>query len=120
MCRISRSSATSSAPKIDSLKATLDTAGADLQKRWDEWNSSGGLRDSLMVGVVTPAWENDPSLMKHPVTDWLDRLFGGGDTSSQADRLQEMFAGMPPIEILDTRIRCSSSRTCRHRWRCSR
>lgn len=87
------------APKIDSLKSTLDTAGADLQKRWDEWNSSGGLRDGLTVGVVTPAWENDPSLMKHPVTDWLDGLFGGGDTSSQADRLQEMFAGMPAVEI---------------------
>lgn len=86
-------------PKIDSLKATLDTAGADLQKRWDEWNSSGGLREGLTVGVVTPAWENDPSLMKHPVTDWLDGLFGGGDTSSQADRLQEMFAGMPAVEI---------------------
>ena len=87
------------APKIDSLKSTLDAAGTDLQKRWDEWNSSGGLRDGLTVGVVTPAWENDPSLMKHPVTDWLDGLFGGGDTSSQADRLQEMFAGMPAVEI---------------------
>lgn len=87
------------APKIDSLKATLDTAGADLQKRWDEWRSSGGLREGLTVGVVTPAWENDPSLMKHPVTDWLDGLFGGGGTSSQADRLQEMFAGMPAVEI---------------------
>lgn len=87
------------APKIDSLKSTLDAAGTDLQKRWDEWNSSGGLRDGLMVGVVTPAWENDPSLMKHPVTDWLDGLFGGGNTSSQADRLQEMFAGMPAVEI---------------------
>ena len=87
------------APKIDSLKSSLDAAGADLQKRWDEWGSSGGLRDSLTVGVVTPAWENDPSLMKHPVTDWLDGLFGGEDTSSQADRLQEMFAGMPAVEI---------------------
>ena len=86
-------------PKVDSLKATLDTAGADLQKRWDEWNSSGGLREGLTVGVVTPAWENDPSLMKHPVTDWLDGLFGGEDTSSQADRLREMFAGMPAVEI---------------------
>ena len=87
------------APKIDSLKSTLDAAGTDLQKRWDEWNSSGGLRDGLTVGVVTPAWENDPSLMKHPVTDWLDGLFGGGDNSSQADRLAEMFAGMPAVEI---------------------
>jgi hypothetical protein len=87
-------------PKIDSLKSTLDAAGADLQKRWDEWGSSGGLRDGLMVGVVTPAWENDPSLMKHPVTDWLDGLFGGGEeAASQADRLQEMFAGMPAVEI---------------------
>ena len=86
-------------PKIDSLKGVLDQAGADLQKRWDEWNSSGGLREGLLVGVVTPAWVNDPSLMKHPFTDWLDRLFGGEDTSSQADRLQEMFASMPPVEI---------------------
>jgi len=86
-------------PKIDSLKGVLDQAGADLQKRWDEWNSSGGFRDGLTEGVVTPAWENDPSLMKHPVTDWLDGLFGGEDTSSQADRLQEMFAGMPAVEI---------------------
>ena len=86
-------------PKIDSLKGVLDQAGADLQKQWDEWNSSGGFRDGLTEGVVTPSWENDPSLMKHPVTDWLDGLFGGGDTSSQADRLQEMFAGKPAIEI---------------------
>ena len=86
-------------PKIDSLKGVLDQAGADLQKRWDEWNSSGGFCDGLTEGVVTPAWENDPSLMKHPVTDWLDGLFGGEDTSSQADRLQEMFAGMPAVEI---------------------
>ena len=86
-------------PKIDSLKGVLDQAGADLQKQWDEWNSSGGLREGLTEGVVTPAWENDPSLMKHPVTDWLDGLFGGEDTSSQADRLQEMFAGMPAVEI---------------------
>lgn len=89
------------APKIDSLKSALDAADTDLQKRWDEWNSSGGLRDGLMVGVVTPAWERDPSKFKHPFSDWLDGLFGGGDSKAetQADRLQEMFAGMPAVEI---------------------
>ena len=86
-------------PKIDSLKGVLDQAGADLQKQWDEWNSSGGFRDGLTEGVVTPSWANDPSQMEHPVTDWMNSLFGGEDTSSQADRLQEMFAGMPAVEI---------------------
>ncbi len=85
-------------PKIDSLQATLDAAGAELQSRWAEWETHGFL-GGLEVGVVTPSWEKDPSLMKHPVTDWLDGLFGGEDTSSQADRLQEMFAGMPAVEI---------------------
>ena len=40
------------APKIDSLKSSLDAAGAELQKRWDEWNASGGVRDGLMEGVI--------------------------------------------------------------------
>jgi len=80
-------------PKIDSLKGVLDQAGADLQKQWDEWNSSGGFRDGLTEGVVTPSWANDPSKMQHPVTDWMNSLFGGapgaGDTG-QTDRLSQI------------------------------
>lgn len=86
-------------PKIDSLKGVLDQAGADLQKRWDEWGSSGGLRDGLMVGTVTPAWENDPSLMKHPVTDWMNSLFGGApgaEDTGQTDRLSQI---LPDFEM---------------------
>ncbi|MFA7121363.1 MAG: hypothetical protein WC277_07765 [Bacilli bacterium] len=86
-------------PKIDSLKSTLDQAGVELQQRWDEWDSSGGLRDGLTVGWVTPAWQNDPSKFQHPVTDWMDSLFGGGDSSSQAGRLTDLFAGSPAVEI---------------------
>lgn len=86
-------------PKIDSLKGVLDQAGIDLQKKWDEWNASGGLKDGLTVGVVTPAWANDPSKMKHPVTDWMNSLFGGapgaGDTG-QTDRLSQI---LPDFEI---------------------
>lgn len=85
-------------PKIDSLQATLDAAGNELQSRWAEWETHGVL-GGLEVGVVTPAWEKDPSLMKHPLTDWLDRTFGGGTGETQADRLQEMFASIPPVEI---------------------
>jgi hypothetical protein len=85
-------------PKIDSLQATLDAAGNELQSRWAEWETHGFL-GGLEVGVVTPSWETDPSLMKHPLTDWLDRTFGGGGGETQADRLQEMFASIPPVEI---------------------
>jgi len=86
-------------PKIDSLKGVLDQAGADLQKQWDEWNSSGGFRDGLTEGVVTPSWANDPSKMQHPVTDWMNSLFGGapgaGDTG-QTDRLSQI---LPDFEM---------------------
>lgn len=87
-------------PKIDSLQTALDAAGAELQSRWAEWETHGFL-GGLEVGVVTPAWETDPSKFTHPVTDWLDKFLGGGGSAgeTQADRLQEMFAGMPPIEI---------------------
>lgn len=85
-------------PKIDSLQTALDAAGTELQSRWTEWETHGFL-GGIEVGVVTPSWANDPSQFKHPVTDWMENLFGAGDASSQADRLQEMFAGMPPIEI---------------------
>lgn len=85
-------------PKIDSLQATLDAAGNELQSRWAKWETQGFL-GGLEVGVVTPSWEKDPSLMKHPLTDWLGRTFGGGTGETQADRLQEMFASIPPVEI---------------------
>ena len=87
-------------PKIDSLQTALDAAGTELQSRWTEWETHGFL-GGIEVGVVTPAWEKDPSKFKHPFSDWLDGIFGGGDSKgeTQADRLQEMFAGMPPVEI---------------------
>jgi hypothetical protein len=87
-------------PQIDSLKGVLDQAGIDLQKQWDEWNASGGFKDGLTVGVVTPSWANDPSKMQHPVTDWMNSLFGGapgaGDTAGQADRLKQI---LPDFEM---------------------
>src|SRR5690554_4995849 len=87
-------------PKIDSIQTALDAAGTELQSRWAEWETHGVL-GGLEVGVVTPAWEKDPSKFKHPVTDWLDGILGGGGSKgeTQADRLQEMFAGMPAVEI---------------------
>jgi len=87
-------------PKIDSMKTVLDTAGADLQAKWAEWNSSGGFSDGLMEGVVTPSWQNDPSQMAHPVTDWLDGLLGGtaGD-GGQSDRLNDLMPSMPDFAM---------------------
>ena len=88
------------APKIDSLKTALDSAGVELQRRWDEWNTSGGFRDGLMEGMIVSA--PTPNRTVSGTIGGLDSwLFGTGTGagSTQADRLAEMFAGMPDFAM---------------------
>lgn len=90
------------APKIDSLRSALDTAGVELQRRWDEWNTSGGFRDGLMEGMIvsTPTPNRTVSDTIGGLDSWIFGTgAGSGAGSTQADRLAEMFAGMPDFAI---------------------
>ena len=71
--------------KIPGLRDKYQGLTADLDRYWRDidWESP---EDRALYG-------------SYRASEFWDSLFGGGDTSSQADRLQEMFAGMPPIEI---------------------
>ncbi len=90
------------APKIDSLRSALDSAGVELQRRWDEWNTSGGLRSGLMEGMIVsaPTPNRTVSNLIGEIDKWIfGSGAGSGTGSTQADRLAEMFAGMPAVEI---------------------
>lgn len=71
--------------KIPGLRDKYQGLTADLDRYWRDidWESP---EDRALYG-------------SYRASEFWDSLFGGGDTSSQADRLQEMFAGMPAIEI---------------------
>lgn len=72
--------------KIPGLRDKYQGLTADLDRYWRDidWESP---EDRALYG-------------SYRASEFWDSLFGGGgDTSSQADRLQEMFAGMPVVEI---------------------
>ncbi len=71
--------------KIPGLRDKYQGLTADLDRYWRDidWESP---EDRALYG-------------SYRASEFWDSLFGGGDTSSQADRLQEMFAGMPAVEI---------------------
>ena len=71
--------------KIPGLRDKYQGLTADLDRYWRDidWESP---EDRALYG-------------SYRASEFWDSLFGGGGTSSQADRLQEMFAGMPAVEI---------------------
>ena len=72
--------------KIPGLRDKYQGLTADLDRYWRDidWESP---EDRALYG-------------SYRASEFWDSLFGGGeDASSQADRLQEMFAGMPAVEI---------------------
>lgn len=71
--------------KIPGLRDKYQGLTADLDRYWRDidWESP---EDRALYG-------------SYRASEFWDSLFGGGGTPSQADRLQEMFAGMPAVEI---------------------
>lgn len=71
--------------KIPGLRDKYQGLTADLDRYWRDidWESP---EDRALYG-------------SYRASEFWDSLFGGGGTSSQADRLQEMFAGIPAVEI---------------------
>ncbi|PKL61810.1 MAG: hypothetical protein CVV31_09245 [Methanomicrobiales archaeon HGW-Methanomicrobiales-2] len=88
------------APKIDSLRTALDAAGTDLQARWAEWNTSGGFQDGLMEGMIVsqPTPNRTVSDTIGGFDSWLFGSAGSG-SSEQADRLSEMYPGLPEFTM---------------------
>ena len=71
--------------KIPGLRDKYQGLTADLYRYWRDidWESP---EDRALYG-------------SYRASEFWDSLFGGGGTSSQADRLREMFAGIPAVEI---------------------
>lgn len=71
--------------KIPGLRDKYQGLTSDLDRYWRDidWESP---EDRALYG-------------SYRASEFWDSLFGGGGTPSQADRLQEMFAGMPAVEI---------------------
>ena len=71
--------------KIPGLRDKYQGLTADLDRYWRDidWESP---EDRALYG-------------SYRASEFWDSLFGGGGTSSQADQLQEMFAGIPAVEI---------------------
>jgi len=71
--------------KIPGLRDKYQGLTADLDRYWRDidWESP---EDRALYG-------------SYRASEFWDSLFGGEDASSQADRLQEMFADMPAVEI---------------------
>ncbi len=71
--------------KIPGLRDKYRGLTADLDRYWRDidWESP---EDRALYG-------------SYRASEFWDSLFGGGGTPSQADRLAEMFAGMPAVEI---------------------
>lgn len=71
--------------KIPGLRDKYQGLTADLDRYWRDidWESP---EDRALYG-------------SYRASEFWDSLFGGGGASSQADRLREMFASMPAVEI---------------------
>ena len=89
------------APKIDSLRTALDSAGSDLQARWTEWNTSGGFQDGLMEGMIIsqPTPNRTISDTIGGFDSWLFGSGSGTGGNTQSDRLNELMSGMPEFTM---------------------
>ncbi|WP_214084191.1 hypothetical protein [Methanoculleus sp.] len=89
------------APQINSLHTALDSAGADLQARWDKWNAGGGFVEGLTEGTFTGANTTNRSVSDFIAS--IDSLVFGTGTSSRltaADRearLNDLYGGAAPV-----------------------
>ena len=85
------------APKIDSLRTALDSAGSDLQARWTEWNTSGGFQDGLMEGMIIS--QPTPNRTISDTIGGFDSWLFGSGSGTGGNRLNELMSGMPEFTM---------------------